>query len=364
MKVMHIELGRHLYGGARQVAYLLNGIPPESGEHCLVACEQAAVLEAVNHPAIQKHPLPFSGDLDLAYIARLRRLIRQHTPDLLHIHSRRGDWLSALAGRLEGIPMIYSRRVDNPPHWLERYGKFPLFQTIITISRGIRAVLIDAGVEACRVVCVPSAVDTDRYTPAGADRAGFRDEFGLSEDSITLGMVAQLIPRKGHHVLFEALPDVLARQPELQVLLFGQGPLAAELAALIEQNGWQERVRLAGFRRDMERLIPCLDLLVHPALMEGLGVSLLEAAAAGVPVMASRVGGIPEVVQAGLNGELIQAGDSQALRDHLLRLLADTSLRRAYGTAGRAWVMEHFSIARMVQGNCEIYRASFQDCRP
>lgn len=355
MKVMHIELGRHLYGGARQVAYLLNNLPPEAGEHCLVACEQAAVLDALTNPAIQPCPVPFAGDLNLAFIPRLRRLIRQHTPDLLHLHSRRGDWLSALAGRLEGVPMIYSRRVDNPPHWLERHAKFPLFRTIITISGGIREVLLDAGVDASRVVCIPSAVDTECYAPQAADRASFRAELGLSAESLTLGMIAQLIPRKGHHLLFAALPEVLAQHPSLQVLLFGQGPLAAELASLIEQNGWQARVRLAGFRHDLARLIPCLDILVHPALMEGLGVSLLEAAAAGVPVIASRVGGIPEVVQPGRTGELIEPGDSVALRAHLLRLLADADLRQAYGTAGRAWVVQHFSIERMVQGNAAVY---------
>lgn len=354
MKIIHIELGRHLYGGARQVAYLLNGMTADSGEHLLVASQGAAVLESITNPIIRTHPIAFAGDLDLTYIQRLRRVIQSERPDALHIHSRRGDWLSALAGWQARIPMIYSRRVDNPPHWLERHGKFPLFRTVITISQGIREVLIEAGVDSDRVVCIPSAVDTDCYTPNG-DRSWFRTEFGLPDDALTVGMVAQLIPRKGHHILFEALPEVLSRHAEVRVLLFGQGPLAEELTKTITQNGWQERVILAGFRRDLERVIPCLDVLVHPALMEGLGVSLLEAAAAGVPIIASRVGGIPEVVKPGLTGELIPPNDSQALCEHLQHLIPDSDRRQRYGLSARAWVLEHFSIERMVRDNCAVY---------
>lgn len=354
MKVLHIELGRHLYGGARQVAYLLNGLSAHTGEHVLVSGENAAILQAIDNPKVTLHALPFAGDLDLVFIQRLRKLIRQEQPKLLHIHSRRGDILSALAGYLEGIPMLYSRRVDNTPNWLELRCKFPLFRRIVSISEGIREVLIQSGIEADRVICIPSAVDTHRYYPGG-DRHSFRQEFQLTADQVVIGMIAQLIPRKGHGVLFKALPEVLARHPEVQVLIFGKGPLAAELSAFLTQQGWTDRVRMAGFRTDMERIIPCLDLLVHPAFMEGLGVSLLEAAAAGIPIIASRVGGIPEVVKPGINGELIAVNDSAALTEKLLQLLENPRLRHDYGTAGRQWVLDEFSIERMVRDNHRVY---------
>lgn len=360
MKVIHIELGRHLYGGARQVAYLMNGLHAHPGEHLLVTCEDAALLDAVSNPAIRLQPLAFSGDLDFGCIQRLRHLIRKERPDVLHIHSRRGDWLSALAGRLENIPMVYSRRVDNPPNWLERYGKFPLFQTIITISEGIRDVLIRSGVESGRITCIHSAVDTDRYTPTG-DRQWFLDEFKLPAETVTLGMIAQFIPRKGHAVLFDALPEVLTRHPEVRVLLFGKGPLRDELAAEIRRRNWDEKVYLAGFRNDMERITPCLDLLIHPARMEGLGVSLLEASAAGVPIIATRAGGIPEVVKPGVNGELIDIDDSETLTRHLLHLLAHPELRRHYGKAGRQWILDTFAIPRMVRDNHRIYETLLPD---
>lgn len=354
MKVLHVEMGRHLYGGARQVAYLLNGLNRFPGEHVLVCSEGAEIVGAIQNPAVGIRPLPFRGDADPGFIGRLRRLIRSEKPDMLHIHSRRGDLLSALAGRLEKIPMIHSRRVDNPPRWVDTRIKFPLFETIVTISEGIREVLIEAGVPTDRVACVPSAVDTGRYRP-GCDEAWFRSEFGLSERETVIGMIAQLIPRKGHEVLFDALPTVLSRHPETRVLLFGQGPMEAELRTLVRGRTLENSVIFAGYRNDMAQVITCLDLVVHPAWMEGLGVSLLEAAASGVPIVATRAGGIPEIVKDGVNGRLIEPGDAAALASAIVELLDEPMRRQALGQAGRRRVLERFSVDAMVEGNYRVY---------
>ncbi|HYE34982.1 glycosyltransferase [Methylocaldum sp.] len=355
MKVLHLEMGRHLYGGARQVAYLLNGLSRLPGEHVLVCSAGAEIIEAVGNPDVKIRPLPFRGDADLGFIGRLRRLIRGENPDVLHVHSRRGDLLAALAGRLEKIPMIHSRRVDNPPRWVDTRIKFPLFETIVTISEGIREVLIEAGVPTGQVVCVPSAVDTERYHPE-CDAGWFRSEFGLAENQIAIGMIAQLIARKGHEVLFDALAMVLAHHPKTRVLLFGQGPMEAELQKSVRARGLEDSVTFAGYRTDMARVMPCLDLVVHPAWMEGLGVSLLEAAACGVPIVATRAGGIPEVVKDGVNGRLIEPGDSTALASAIKDLLDDPTRRREQGQAGRRLVLDRFSVDAMVQGNHRVYR--------
>ncbi|BBA35198.1 GDP-mannose-dependent alpha-(1-6)-phosphatidylinositol monomannoside mannosyltransferase [Methylocaldum marinum] len=356
MKVLHVEMGRHLYGGARQVAYLLNGLSRFPGRHVLACGDGAEIVGAVQNPAVEIRPLPFRGDADVVFIGRLRRLIRNENPNVLHIHSRRGDLLAALAGRLEKVPMIHSRRVDNPPRWVDTRVKFPLFETIVTISEGIRAVLIEAGVRPERVICVPSAVDTGRYRPV-RDEGWFRLEFGLAQDETAFGMIAQMIARKGHDVLFDALPEVLAQHPKTRVLLFGQGPMEDELRTSVRDRGLQSAVTFAGYRNDMARVIPCLDLVVHPAWMEGLGVSLLEAAACAVPIVATRAGGMPEIVQDGINGRLIDPGDSAALASALVDLLNDTALRRQLGHAGRRLVLERFSVDAMVEGNYRVYRS-------
>ncbi|MDD5035081.1 MAG: glycosyltransferase [Methylococcaceae bacterium] len=354
MKVLHVEMGRHLYGGARQVVYLLDGLARFHGEHVLVCAEGAEIATAIANPAVKIFPLALTGDVDLGFIARLRRVIRSQQPDLLHIHSRRGDMLAALAGRLEKRPMIHSRRVDNPPGGFDRYCKFPLFHRIVTISEGIRRVLLQAGVAQRQVICVPSAVDTDRFKP-NPFRQDFLAEFGLNGVGPVLAMVAQLIPRKGHGVFFDALPAILARHPAVQVLIFGRGPLEDELKRAVHELGLERTVRFKGFRTDLERIVPCLDLIVHPAFMEGLGVCLLEAAACGVPIVACRAGGIPEIVQDGINGRLVEPGDNEGLALAINDLLDQAQGLKALGQAGRRRVLERFSIARMVEGNLAVY---------
>lgn len=354
MKVLHVEMGRHLYGGARQVAYLLDGLARHPGEHVLVCAEGAEIAGAIANPAVRLHPLPFRGDMDLGFVRRLRGLIRTERPDLMHLHSRRGDALAALAGRAERLPMVHSRRVDNPPRWFDLRLKFPCFERIVTISEGIRRVLLAAGVPERQVVCVPSAVDTARYRPGG-EPAWFRGEFGLEPEAVAIGVIAQWIPRKGHATLFDALPAVVEKFPQTRVLLFGKGPLEAELRAAVRARGLEPWAGFAGFRTDLDRVIPCLDLVVHPAWMEGLGVSLLETAACGIPIIASRVGGIPEAVEDGLNGYLLEPGDSAALAARLLELLGDPARRAAMGQAGRERVLERFSLESMVDGNFAVY---------
>ena len=172
-----------------------------------------------------------------------------------------------------------------------------------------------------------------------------------------VGIAAQLIPRKGHDVLFAALADLLPQHPTLRVLVLGRGPLEAELEAHVRSAGIGAVVRFAGFRTDLPRILPCLDVLAHPAWMEGLGIALLEAAACGVPIVASRRGGMPEAVEDGVNGYLIEPGDSAALADRLDRLLRDPALARRMGAAGRQRVEERFAVPRMVEGNYRVYEA-------
>ena len=193
------------------------------------------------------------------------------------------------------------------------------------------------------------AVDTD-------ERARFEREFGLRQGELAVGMLAQFIERKGHRVLIEALPSVLRRAPDTRMLLFGQGPLVEDMRRLCAQRGLNERVLFAGFRNDMEKILPCLDLVVHPALMEGLGVSLLEAAACAVPIIASNAGGMPEIVRDRSNGRLVAPGDSGALAAAMIELLTDAALRQRCGAQGRRLVEAEFSVLAMVAGNYGVYQ--------
>lgn len=357
MKILHVETGNNLFGGPLQVYYLLRGLH-ERGQHNVLVCSKgSAIAEVAGEVAARVYAVPMSGDLDVGFVWRLRRIIRTESPDLVHLHSRRGaDFFGGIAGRLEKVPVILSRRVVNPePRWWVAI-KYRLYQRVITISRGIRDVLLAEGLAEDKVVCVPSAVDIRRYTPE-CHCSWFEQELNVKAGQPVVGVIAQLVPLKGHRYLLEAIPAILGQFPDAQFLFFGKGALAAEIQAEIDRRGLAGNVRLAGFRDDLERILPGLDVVAHPATMEGLGVSLLQAAACGVPIVASAVGGIPEIVRDKVNGYLVPTRDPGALAGALLTLLQEPSRAREMGLAGRAIVEQHFCIAAMIEGNMNVYTA-------
>jgi glycosyltransferase involved in cell wall biosynthesis len=288
-------------------------------------------------------------------------VLREHKPGLVHLHSRRGaDVLGGVAAKIAGVPAVLSRRVDNAenPWWARR--KYRLYARTICISEGIAEVLRSEGVDDARVRVVRSAVQAEPWRQPET-RAAFCAEFDVPGEALIIGVVAQLIERKGHRVLFDALRGLTAAQP-IALVIFGQGPLRAALEAESATVPVQA-LRFAGFRRDLPRWIGCLDLLVHPALTEGLGVSLLQASAASVPIIASRAGGMPEAVRDGLNGLLVAPGDSVALRAAIGTLAADAAARRQLGAAGSRLVDREFSTEAMVAGNLAVYRELLNNAR-
>jgi len=355
MHILHIETGRNLYGGALQVLYLLRGLREKGVENILV-CTAGSDICRTAAPYADVRAMPMKGELDLPFGVRLVRLTKACGPDIIHVHSRRGaDLWGALAARCRRVPAVITRRVDNPEPALMARLKYRFYDRIVTISEGIRRVLLSEGIPKDKIVCVPSGVDHQRYRQP-CDRRWFQREFDLLPTHRTIAMIAQFIPRKGHRILIEAARQILVSWPDARFLLFGKGPLEKEIQRLCEHNRIADKVIFGGYRDDLERILPCLDLLVHPAEMEGLGVSLLQAAAAGIPIVASRVGGIPEIVHDGLNGYLVEAGDVSGLTGRVTTILAEPEKARRLGSAGLKMVQSLFSTGAMVNGNLSVYR--------
>lgn len=355
MKILHVEGGRNFYGGAHQIVLLMEGLKARGIENVL-ACRKGSDLAAMAGPLADVHAIRMEGDLDVGLIRRLSRVIQQSRPDLIHLHSRIGaDVMGGIAGRLAGIPVVHSRRQDNPESRLAVALKYRLHDRVIAISEAIGNILLSEGLPSEKLRCVKDAVEiTPRIeTP---ERAWFRSSLNVPEHALSLGIVAQLIPRKGHQILLEAMPALLKVFPETRVFFFGKGPLDETLNASIRALGLEQNVVLAGFREDLDRILPCLDVVVHPAHREGMGVSLLQASLAEVPIVASEVGGIPEAVQDGMTGLLVPPKDPEALAEAILTLMKDEALRKRMGKAGRRWVEGHFSADHMVEGNLAVYR--------
>jgi glycosyltransferase involved in cell wall biosynthesis len=249
-----------------------------------------------------------------------------------------------------------SRRVDNHERAWAVAAKYRLYDHVIAISEGIREVLIADGLAPHKVSCVRSAVDWERFQQP-ADKAGLTARFDLPEDATVIGIAAQLIPRKGHDVLLEALSDLVQRWPTLQVLVMGKGPSESAIREQVRTLDLGRHVQLVGFVEDLEQVLPGLDFLVHPARTEGLGVVLLQAASAGIAVIACDAGGMPEAVIDQQTGLLVLPGDVGALTTAIESLLVDPERAEAYGTRGRERMLASFSLSAMAQGNVNVYRA-------
>ncbi len=334
--------------------YLMQGLD-EAGIRNTLVCQAGSEISTCASAYGKTYPIDIKGDLDLRFPLKLIRIIRKVKPDLVHVHSRRGaDVWGGLAALLTCTRAVITRRVDNREAPLAARTKYGLYMKVIAISESIRSVLISEAIPPAKVVCVPSGIDPNPYQRP-CDPSWFRETFDLTPANRSIGVVAQLIPRKGHRFLLEAAPVILARFPETRFLFFGRGPLREDLERVCHKKGITHAVHFAGFRKDMDRVLPCLDLVVHPATMEGLGVSLLEAASSGRAIVASRAGGIPEVVHHGLNGILVEPGKPGLLIEAVSSLLGDPGLSASLGAAGRRLVEEKYSVAAMVRGNMAVY---------
>lgn len=358
MKILHIEMGRHLYGGARQVVYLIEGLKAQGVENVLLTPNKSAIAEEVQDLGNKVVQTAYFGDTDIRLAFKVKKLVSQLGIDLVHVHSRRGaDVWGGLGAKWAGAPSILSRRVDNPEGAKSIRYKYGLYTQIISISDGIKEVLVKNGLPSERITAVRSAfVASDSQNPIA--RADFLQRFGLPENALIVGTVAQLIPRKGHKLLLACLAELTRKHSNMHVLFFGEGPERESLKLQIEELGLSDQVQLVGFHKDLNNLIGNLDILVHPAYMEGLGVSLIQASAASVPIIASNAGGMPEIVRNNENGILVPPGDEPALKEALDRLIRDPELRARLGSRGREIAEEEFSVDVMVRGNLAVYRTA------
>ena len=356
MKILHVETGKNIYGGALQVLYLIKGLR-ERGIYSILVCTAGSkIFSEAKAFADKIYAIPMRGDVDILFIWRLMRIIKKENPDIVHLHSRRGaDVLGGIASKLSGLKTILTRRVDNPESPFIVTHKYRLYDKVIVISEGIKKILKQEGIPLEKIECVHSAVDIEKYS-ISCDKGWIIKEFDLPSSSKLIGVIAQLIKRKGHIYLIKAIPEVLNFFPEARFIFFGKGYLEDELRRLCKIMEIENYVIFAGFRDDIGRILSCLDLLVHPAEMEGLGVSLLQASASGAPIVAADVGGIPEIVKDGINGFLVPPKNPGEIAKAIIKVLSNPALAKEMGRAGRRIVEKEFSIDKMVNGNLLVYK--------
>jgi glycosyltransferase involved in cell wall biosynthesis len=330
------------------------------GHRAELICDPEGRLWARAQAAgVKCYPLRVRNAIDVAAGLRLRALLTRGNYDVVHFHTARAHALAPYAAGASRLRVV-TRRMDYAPGRLSARCLYNhAVDGVIAISAGVAEPLVSAGVARNRIRIVPSGVDCARFAPPeDSERQAARTKLGLSPREIAIGAVGTLTPRKGHRVLIEALAIARERTGDagLRCLIGGAGPLHDELATLARDRGCANRLQMLGALDDTRTLLAALDIFTMPSLNEGLGIAALEALAMGLPIVASAVGGLPEVVEDGVSGILFKPGDPQALAAGLIDLAMNPARRIAAGAAARQRAIARFSVEAMVQGNLDYYR--------
>jgi glycosyltransferase involved in cell wall biosynthesis len=286
-------------------------------------------------------------------VRELAAWLRREEIDLVHAHMYRAEVVGTRAAVAAGVPVItatvHSSRVRSPEDVALLASLTPMMDRLIVPSDAIAAKVRCEGRDAAPFAIIPNGVDLSRFA-GPVPPSSVRGEFGIPADAPLVGVIARLEAEKGHRFLLDAWPAILASSPDAWLLIAGEGSEADALRAQADSlpRGAGRRVVLTGRRDDISSLTAELCVAVLPSLREAQGISILEAMARRRPVVASAVGGIPEVITSGVDGLLVPPEEPAALADAVGRLLADAALRDRIGEAGYRTVAERYSIDAQV----------------
>jgi glycosyltransferase involved in cell wall biosynthesis len=306
------------------------------------------------------------GKLDPCMLMRLWRLIRRERPDVIHAFLFWANLAGRVVAQFLRVPLCISSYHDVEVRriWYQLLADrltVKWTHVMMCCSDAVRqSILSDIGGEESKYVTIPFGIDVSRFN---GKRSLRREDLGLHEGLPVIGTVCRLVePKKGLGILLQAVAGFRERfpSPGLQLLIVGEGPAYKGLREQSERLGIAPWVVFAGVRRDIPRLLPLLDVFVLPSLYEGFGIAILEAMAAGRPVIATEVGGIPEVVIHRETGLLVPPGNPEALTDAIHWALSHPDDARALGIRGRERACRHFSIESVVRQHEELYDACMQ----
>jgi len=353
LKILHIDPERNWGGGEAQVLGLLAYLSKRGHRNDLLAHPQGRLFERSGHLGVKRLALTVRNDLDLRAVPALRRLIRDERYDIVHLHTKRAHALSSWLPRGPHRPKyVVTRRMDYPEakNWYTKFLYNRRVDGVVAISRVIMNLLVEAGVKPERIRLIHSGVDTRQFCPSAAVR-------DCAEREAVVGTLAVLEERKGHRYLLEAAALLKGRGYKITYLIAGDGPLRDQLQERAAALNLRDEVRFLGFVSDTPGFLSQLDIFLLPSLYEGLGVAALEAMAAGKPVIASRAGGLAELVAEGETGLLVAPKDAEGLAQAIARLARDKERAWAMGMRGLEAVQSNFSLERMAAQNEDYYYA-------
>ncbi len=330
MRIVHINTLLDWRGGEQQIAYLCLEIHKEGMEQVIV-CRKKGRLEAF----CQKEGLPCIGlkkrtPLDLSFAHRLVRIARIEKSDIVHLHDSHAHTFGIMAARLFGMktPIVLHRRVDySVKNSVASHYKYNHSQVkkIICVSHEVKRILDKKLEDHSRSIVVYGGIDLEKF-----DRNSnlLRKEFGIHSSKSLIGNVAAITQQKDYFTFVAIAQKILQKTQQVHFFVIGDGDQRSEITTLVQQKGLASHFTFTGFRNDIYRVLPSLDILLFPSEKEGLGTTILDAFAARVAVVTSNVGGIPELISHGQNGMMAERKNPDKLAQYCLQLLEQPELRQ------------------------------------
>jgi len=357
---LHIDTARTWRGGQNQVLLTVNGLRSLGQRAALVAHPDGELRRRADE-GLELIPIASRTEMDLTAAWRLARVIKRLKPDVIHAHDPHGVAMASLALSLgSGSPpdrapaLVVARRVDfhlkgnSFSRWKHRQ-----VDCFIAASNAIRAMLVTDGVPESNVVTVHEGIDVEQVV--AVPPVNIHETFFLPHHAFVVGTVGALVPHKGQRHFIEAAHLVVQQLPDVRFVILGEGELREHLERLVHEHHLEKHVLLPGFRVDVLGCLKGFDLFVMSSVTEGLGTSLLDAMACSKAIVATRAGGIPEVVDDGITGILVEPRDHHGLAAAIVKLINDEQGRQRMATAGFERVSARFTVERMVAETAKVY---------
>jgi len=364
LTVMHVVLSLRPGGTERLVVDLCRAMHPAVPSSVCCLDEDGAWADDVRRAGVPVVALGRTPGFHPMLGRRIAALAREHRATVLHCHQYSpfvyGSIAGLLAPHLRIVYTEHGRVTDAPPSRKRAFvnralGRRP--NRVVAVSHELRAFMVAEGFRASHVEVIHNGIDAGPAVEPGA-RERARQGLGLAPTGMVIGSVARFDPIKRFDVLVRAFQVLVREEPGARLVLVGDGPERERLEALVDECGLRASALFPGLRSDARALMPAFDVYANASDSEGISITLLEAMAASLPVVATRVGGTPEIVDTGVSGELVPARDAGALASTLVSLLRDPARRSSLGERARRTVVERFAFERMVRDYLAVYSGS------
>lgn len=369
-RVFYLRSSPGFHGPEKQILLLARGVRDVGwSPHIVVLYRRRKTMPAV-HPLVEAageqgvsaNQLDDTGRFSPRVIWQIAQELKAGGFGLLQAHGYKADILGLLAARLAGVPIIGTIRLHTETTLqLKLYKQLDLLALrlcdhVVTVSEALRQAAIDAGLSPGKVTAVWNAIDVEPFMAQAASGTTTREELGLRPGDRVVTAIGRLTRQKGYSYLLQSVPSVLDAVPETQFLIAGDGPLRNELEREAGVLGIGSSVHFLGYRADVAPIMALSDLVVMPSIREGLPNVLLEALALAKPVVATTVGGIPEIVTHEVSGILVPPRDPVSLAEGIRRVLTAPDRGRKLGERGQREVTDRFTVAAMVERTTSLYR--------